>query len=96
MNTSGSVRSSRQGMKVTMGVVLSGGKQVIVERLPECDLCGNGTLAQFDAKLSVTLYAGVWANVCERHFELSECSLGIGKGQRFVVRGAYATEPRTR
>ena len=43
----------------------------------KCDFCDNK--AKYDAR--ITLFA-TWAYVCELHFELFECSLGLGKGQR--------------
>jgi hypothetical protein len=86
---------ARQGQKVSMGLLSSQGTICFVESLPFCDLCTNGTLARYDAKLGLVEHGGVWANLCEKHFERGECSLGIGKGQRFVVRGRY-TEPHTR
>lgn len=57
--------------------------EVEVTRLPECDLCADGTPAQYDAKTRM----GPWGNLCERHFQRDGIGLGLGKGQRLVVRG---------
>lgn len=43
----------------------------------KCDFCDNK--AKYDVR--IPLFA-TWAYVCELHFELFECSLGLGKGQR--------------
>jgi hypothetical protein len=48
-------------------------------RLPKCDICGEEAL--YDARLSI----GSWANVCSDHFNLYECSLGVGRGQQYVL-----------
>jgi hypothetical protein len=60
---------------------------VAVDEIPQCCLCEDGTLAEFDAKL-VELYGGQWGFVCARHFKRygAYSTLGIGKAQRLVLR----------
>ena len=53
---------------------------VTVAVLPKCDFCDDQ--AHYDTK--IPMY-GSWANVCERHFKMHRCSLGLGKGQRLVL-----------
>ena len=62
------------------------GYSVFVSRshLPNCDICSDGTLAEYDASLPV--YGGSWANVCKRHFLAAGCTLGVGRGQRLIPR----------
>lgn len=42
-----------------------------------CDFCNKPAL--YDARLP--LY-GAWANVCQDHFTIHGCELGLGKGQK--------------
>jgi len=57
------------------------GKEVVVERFPNCDFCQDQ--AAYDAKTK----NGMWANLCELHWRSYAAStqLGIGKGQRLVI-----------
>lgn len=54
--------------------------EVIVDRLPKCDLCSNE--AVYDAKTIM----GPWANLCGSHFRAHGIGLGTGKGQRLRLR----------
>ena len=56
-------------------------KEVTVEKLPPCDLCADGT-AEYDFKTSV----GPWGYGCKFCFKKYGGSLGLGKGQRLVVK----------
>jgi hypothetical protein len=60
--------------------------QVLVDVLPDCDLCGSegktGVPAQYDAK---TTY-GPWGNLCQQHFDAVGIGLGLGRGQMLVLR----------
>ena len=56
-------------------------KQTTVSRLPDCDLCANGTKAKYDVRLP---RQGCWANVCEKHFKQEGCALGTGLGQELI------------
>jgi hypothetical protein len=58
------------------------GHEVLVTDMRTCDLCGNGTAADYDARLP---RYGSWANVCEDHFRAEHCSTGVGHGQRYIV-----------
>lgn len=59
------------------------GELCIVESLPECDFCVDGTPGEYDFK---TVF-GPWAHGCERHWRAHRASetLGEGKGQKWVV-----------
>jgi hypothetical protein len=55
-----------------------------VTRLPDCDICHDGTVAAYDAAVN---YMGrnTWAMVCEPHFKKHGFGLGMGRGQRLVL-----------
>lgn len=55
--------------------------RVTVPKLPDCDLCSDGTKAKYDVRLR---HRGSWAYVCQRHFEQMDCTLGRGWGQELV------------
>lgn len=52
----------------------------VVEVLPSCDVCKEQ--ATYDAK---TVF-GAWANLCQTCFNSFGIKLGLGYGQRLVVR----------
>ena len=63
--------------------------EVEVPSLPLCDICrypviGQGveTVARYDGKTTM----GPWANMCERHFRSVGVGLGLGKGQKLILR----------
>ena len=59
--------------------------EVVVPVLPPCDYCvehGKDTPAHFDGK---TVY-GPWANMCTYHFREFGIGLGLGIGQRLIVK----------
>ena len=59
---------------------------VIVATIPPCDLCGGMAIVQdayADAQLPMV---GPWANVCKPHFDYHRCGLGLGRGQRLILR----------
>ena len=61
--------------------------ETIVDEIPKCDFArlhsaSLDTAATVDGK---TL-AGPWAFMCERHFQVYGVGLGLGKGQRLVLR----------
>lgn len=54
---------------------------VEVYAIPKCDICDKE--AKYDARLP----SGIcWANLCQEHFDLYECSLGMGYGQALLVK----------
>lgn len=55
--------------------------QVTVQSLPQCDMCGDGSAAEFDGATAF----GPWANMCNRHFGQFGVGLGTGRGQRLVL-----------
>lgn len=54
--------------------------QVEVVELPKCDFCIR--TAHYDGKTVV----GLWANMCEIHFEMHGIGLGLGKGQILILK----------
>lgn len=59
-------------------------RTVIVTKLPNCDICateGKIEPAEYDAKIP----GSGFANLCQHHFDDRGCSLGTGKGQKFVL-----------
>lgn len=59
-------------------------KEVTVSELPNCDLCGKGTEAEYDAK---TIW-GSWMNLCEDHFHKYGIGLGTELGQKLIKNGS--------
>ena len=57
------------------------GFEVEITSLVKCDFCGKD--AQYDAR-TIT---GAWAYMCVKHFGLYGIGLGVGKGQRLVMKG---------
>jgi len=56
-----------------------------VAKLPPCDMCRDGTLAEYDTKTRF----GPWANLCADHWRLDGVGrLGTGYGQRLVLRAS--------
>jgi len=55
---------------------------VEVLELPDCDICGE--TAAFDAKT----VNGPWANLCPAHYARLGYGLGLGKGQRLILKGS--------
>lgn len=51
-----------------------------VTRLPHCDFCRR--FASYDAKT----VDGPWAYQCERHYAINGVGLGLGVGQRLIVK----------
>jgi len=61
--------------------------EVLVDTIPDCDLCrlqeGYTWPAVADARLPKE---GSWAYVCDIHFVYEGCALGLGQGQKLVQR----------
>jgi len=56
---------------------------VEVAALPNCDFDQDTKVpAAYDGKTKF----GPWANMCERHFKVYGLGLGIGRGQKFVLK----------
>jgi hypothetical protein len=64
--------------------------ETVVEVLPDCDFCGNGTKAVVDGRTSM----GPWANMCQIHHDKHGVGLGTGKGQKLKLREPETT-PRS-
>jgi len=56
-------------------------KEVEVLELPKCDFCEEK--AKYDGKTLL----GPWGFMCEKHFQRHGIGLGLGKGQRLLVKG---------
>ena len=62
-------------------------KTALVDELPPCDLCkmeGKNEPAEYDARTRT----GQWGNLCQDHFDQQGCRLGLGFGQKLVLRGS--------
>lgn len=57
--------------------------QIEVLELPPCDIPGCKEVARYDGKTS----HGPWANMCEEHFDSLGVGLGLGKGQKLIIKG---------
>lgn len=62
------------------------GFEVIVEKIPACDVCGERDVVT-PAVVDGRTVMGPWAYMCEEHFCLYAVGLGVGRGQRLVKRG---------
>lgn len=64
------------------------GTWVVVEALPECDLHAmrgeKGVEARYDGR---TKLGSSWANMCEPCMHALGVGLGVGRGQRLILRG---------
>lgn len=66
-------------------------ESVEVVRLPNCDFCqieGRETPAAYDGK---TVH-GPWANMCELCFTKNGIGLGLGRGQRLLLKKVESGE----
>lgn len=64
----------------------TGGREAVVDRIPNCDLCGDGTPATHDGKTTM----GPWAFMCDAHFGSHGTGLGVGRGQKLYTQDADA------
>jgi hypothetical protein len=70
-----------------MSTKLQKDEYTIVSTLPNCDFCAamnRKVKAKVDGKTDL----GVWANMCARHYASRGIALGLGKGQRLVLKGS--------
>lgn len=56
--------------------------EVKVSELPKCDFCGE--TAQYDGKTRL----GPWADMCSRCFKTYGVGLGLGRGQKLILKPA--------
>jgi hypothetical protein len=68
-------------IKIKESVEGKKGKEVEVDSRPNCDICGQP--AEYDAK---TIY-GSWGYLCQSCFDDIGTGLGLGKGQKLIVKG---------
>lgn len=54
---------------------------VEVLQLPKCDFCDER--AKYDARIPAF---ATWGYVCPTHFQQFDCKVGLGKGQRLVLK----------
>jgi hypothetical protein len=59
--------------------------EVVLDELPMCNFV-HGTAEPEPAHYDGATIHGPWAFMCEEHFRLYGIGLGLGKGQRLVVR----------
>lgn len=63
--------------------------KVKVGDLPNCDFClmdGKEVKAKYDAKVNYIWWGGTaWGNLCQKHFDLFKCKLGLGYGQELIL-----------
>ena len=58
------------------------GKVVVVDRIPDCDFCANGTPGPYD----FATQQGPWANGCIVHWKTHRRGpLGAGSGQLWIT-----------
>jgi hypothetical protein len=59
------------------------GEVVVVDRVPACNFCTDGTAGPYDFATRM----GPWANGCERHWVAyrSRPGLGVGSAQLWIV-----------
>lgn len=55
---------------------------VLVNEIPKCDFCGEPGI--YDSKTTF----GSWANLCEKHFGQYGSGLGLGRGQKRILRSS--------
>lgn len=61
--------------------------EVTVDRLPPCDFCKQDPLVPYQAaKYDGRTKMGPWAMMCEEHFKVFGVGLGLGKGQKLLIR----------
>jgi len=53
--------------------------EATVSEMPRCSFCHQ--MAEYDGKTN----QGPWAYMCDTHFKILGCGLGLGKGQKLVV-----------
>lgn len=61
------------------------GHEVVVATAPPCDFCSERGVDR-PAKVDGATTIGPWANMCDGHFALYGRGLGVGVGQRLIVR----------
>jgi len=58
------------------------GEIVVVEEIPPCNFCKDGTPGPYDFATRM----GPWANGCELHWEIYRAGgLGVGSGQLWIT-----------
>lgn len=55
--------------------------KVEVLQLPKCDFCYER--AKYDVRIPSF---ATWGYVCETHFQQFDCQVGLGRGQRLVLK----------
>jgi len=60
--------------------------EIKVNYLPKCDVCQLHYNENADAHYDGRTQSGEWAYMCEDCFKVHGVGLGLGKGQRLIVR----------
>lgn len=55
--------------------------EVTVDKLPKCSICKED--ASYDAKIRGM---SSWGYLCEKHFKTMGSGLGLGKGQKLILK----------
>lgn len=90
-----SIEDAKSQVEASVGKTAStktAGESVEVASIPSCDICASentDTPAYADARLPGL--GGVWANVCQMHFDALGGSLGTGNGQVYVKSASVKT-----
>lgn len=64
------------------------GTTVLVDEPPACDWCAANGVTRAATVDGATTVDTRWSHMCEGHFALYGRGLGVGKGQRYVLRSA--------
>lgn len=64
---------------------------VEVESLPYCDICNEMRVSEGHVTIERAIYDaksiyGSWAYMCQKHFDQIGVGLGLGKGQKLVLK----------
>lgn len=67
-------------------VLMNNHSDVVVARIPDCDFCKENAVTK-PATVDGRTIIGPWANMCQNHFQMYGVGLGLGKGQRLILKG---------
>jgi hypothetical protein len=57
-------------------------EMVLIDSFPDCDVCGDVEEARYDSHTKM----GAWGFLCEPCFKKHGTGLGLGHGQKLVLR----------
>lgn len=64
-------------------------ESVVVDHIPKCNFCDKPGI--YDCKIPL----GSWADLCQDHFTQYGCGLGLGRGQKRILRPRVEGVPRS-